>query len=503
MKRAGHDTGRLPPSFLLTLPNRLATAYFWQGLGVLLLVAAIAGRWPDRNGFFQTDDFLWLNLAHWRSVAASFAGPFGGAQGALLAYRPIFRVSVYIDALLFGHAAIWWHFENLAIHAGNALLLAAIVRAFRQPRSLGAAAAFLFLFAPHNSESVDWLSGRTAALGFLFMQLAAWRWVWAVREHRTPWAAAIWMLLGAGTYEAAITLPFVLLCLIPLVPKTLAVDWRYAGRQVIMLIGCLAVFLIVRAFMLGTFVGQTAATNMDLLANSMDHFAELGRADLATGSVISRLILAVALILTSFHPRLFPAGPCLLGAANVLLLPFITTPGAGSRFFYMLQAPLCVMAVLPVLIAPARFRLPLLTLLLLIVLPGFVASSWHEAAAMAAAGGKTRAIFEAVHRAIPANLGYANVIDGVPETDSGRLMAGGFFEEGIADTYHDPVLPPPFIARSEAVLANPELRATILRVPARFWRYDPDSGQITPNTREAWLSAHREALQPLLGQPVQ
>jgi hypothetical protein len=480
MKRAGHDTGRLPPSFLLTLPNRLATAYFWQGLGVLLLVAAIAGRWPDRNGFFQTDDFLWLNLAHWRSVAASFAGPFGGAQGALLAYRPIFRVSVYIDALLFGHAAIWWHFENLAIHAGNA-----------------------FLFAPHNSESVDWLSGRTAALGFLFMQLAAWRWVWAVREHRTPWAAAIWMLLGAGTYEAAITLPFVLLCLIPLVPKTLAVDWRYAGRQVIMLIGCLAVFLIVRAFMLGTFVGQTAATNMDLLANSLDHFVELGRADLATGSVISRLILAVALILTSFHPRLFPAGPCLLGAANVLLLPFITTPGAGSRFFYMLQAPLCVMAVLPVLIAPARFRLPLLTLLLLIVLPGFVASSWHEAAAMAAAGGKTRAIFEAVHRAIPANLGYANVIDGVPETDNGRLMAGGFFEEGIADTYHDPVLPPPFIARSEAVLANPELRATILRVPARFWRYDPDSGQITPNTREAWLSAHREALQPLLGQPVQ
>src|ERR1035438_6086970 len=113
--------------------------HFWTVLGVVLLAAAFASHWPDRHGFFLVDDFLWLNLGHLRSVAESFVG----TQGAHVAYRPIFRTSVYIDYLLFGRNAMWWHFENIAIHAANALLLAAITRAFRLPLACCVAVALL------------------------------------------------------------------------------------------------------------------------------------------------------------------------------------------------------------------------------------------------------------------------------------------------------------------------------------------------------------------------
>jgi hypothetical protein len=40
----------------------------------VLLATAVASHWPVRHGFFQVDDFLWLHIANWHSVAESFVG---------------------------------------------------------------------------------------------------------------------------------------------------------------------------------------------------------------------------------------------------------------------------------------------------------------------------------------------------------------------------------------------------------------------------------------------
>src|SRR3954454_9828158 len=80
------------------LQSHASRVGFWVGLGFMLLVVALAAHWPARRGYFVVDDFLWLHIANWRSVADSFVG----SQGAHVAYRPIFRVSTYIDASLFG-----------------------------------------------------------------------------------------------------------------------------------------------------------------------------------------------------------------------------------------------------------------------------------------------------------------------------------------------------------------------------------------------------------------
>src|ERR1044072_6949894 len=107
--------------------RRTVQLWFWSGLGLALLAAAIVSHWPVRNGYFQVGDFLWLHIADWRSVADSVVG----SQG---------------------------------VHGATAFLLAAAGRAFRLPLSLAAAAALLFVLAPLSGESVNLISGRTSLL---------------------------------------------------------------------------------------------------------------------------------------------------------------------------------------------------------------------------------------------------------------------------------------------------------------------------------------------------
>jgi len=475
----------------VTNPEQLlkwAEKHFWLCLALTLLALAVLSHWPVRNGFFGVDDFLWLDLAHWRNVAASFVG----SQGAHDLYRPIFRLSTYLDALLFGRHAGAWHIENVLIHAANAFALALVLRAHRLPRGVCAGAALLFLFAPLTGECVDWISGRTASLSFLFMLLAIWRWTLALTERRTPWAAAVWMVLGAMTYEAGVALPLVLACLLPATHKRLGVPWRYGLRQLAVFFAIIAVFLLMRAIFLGTFLGDTDQANPHSWANLRYQLTMLWDLNRAFGTVTSVWVLGAALASTTFIPAFFPAGPCLLLAAFALLLPFINAEGASERFYYMMLAPLSVILVLPTLIFAKRWaRLAVLGLLLAVLLPPFVSWSWQESVLYAAAGIKTKALIAAVHQAIPRGDGWANVIEGVPEFDDGRPMMGGYFETGIIDSYRGQ--PVPFVARSEAILASPRMLSDVLRIPARYWRYDIENERLVPMERDAWLDAHPEA----------
>jgi hypothetical protein len=466
--------------------SRLLWSGVWAGLALVLLTTAVVSHWPVRHGYFQVDDFVWLHIANWRSVAASFIG----SDGSHVAYRPIFRLSTYIDALLFGRNPIPWHFENVALHATNALLLAATVRAFRLPLSLAAAAAILFALAPLSEESVNWISGRTSLLCCFFMLLAVWRWAVALRRHHPPYAAAIWMLMAAMTYEAAIVMPAILVCLIPLACQRLRVGWRYAVTQAVLLGAVLAIFWLLRAAALGTTSAEVDATSPDLIANFEEHLSALyDFAWFRAGRAIF-LLLAASVGLAVLAPRLFPAGLLLLAIALILYLPYVPLAGVGPRFFYMLQAPICVAAVLPALLLPPRLRGLALLLLLALVLPRFAQVTRREAAQFADAGVATAALIAAVHEAIPANDGNPNVIEGVPELHRGRFMIGGdFFELAIADSYE--TTRPPLVTRSVTVLSDPQVLKDVLSVPTSFWRYDPVERRLVWIDCRSWLDAQR------------
>lgn len=323
------------------------------------------------------------------------------------------------------------------------------------------------------------------------MLLAIWRWTVALTADRTPWAAAGWMLLSAMTYEAGVILPVVLVCLFPIARKRLGVTWRSGVRKMVPLLGVLAVFFVLRGLFLGRLVGYTDAAGPDLQANFLYQLDMLRRLYPNFGNMTALWILGAALVATSFIPGFFPAGPCLLLAAIALLLRYINAAGAGERFYYMMQAPLSVVAVLPALIFAKWLRPIFLAALLVLVVPHLVFSAWRESVLYAVAGMKTEALIAAIHRAIPVHDGWADVIDGVPELDDVRPMMGGYFETGITDSYVGD--PRPYVVRGEAVLASPQLLTDILRISTRYWHYDVENQRLVRMEKADWLDAHPEA----------
>jgi hypothetical protein len=473
------------PLFALIGAN---TGLRWLILGFLTVTATIASHWPETNGFFQVDDFLWLHLANWRSVLDSFVG----TQGEHVAYRPIFRLSLYVDALIFGRDAVGPHYENMLIHAANSLLLAALLRVFRVHFSVCAAAALLFALAPLSGEGVNWISGRTVVLSTMFILLSLRQWVLSLSQRKLPLAAMLWMIAAAATYEAAIVLPALCFCLVPMACKELKIDWYYAVQQSVVMGLCLGLFWIVRAVFLGTFIGQTTTPDYNLWGNFGHHITDLVHfTRLLAGDVVLWL-LGMSLIVTTFIPRLFPAGPCLVLMAVIFLLPFSMDPGTGGRFFYALQAPLCALLVLPATVLSGIARVLSIFLLLAVLLPGFAVSNWREAASHAAAEQKSLTLIKAIHKAIPADDGYPHIVEDVPELFRGHLMFGELFELAIADTYRAP-LSAPLVLRSKLVLGNAMMLSDVLSTDSRFWRYDSGSDELIPLNREMWLRSHPQA----------
>ncbi len=458
----------------------------WPLLGGTLVFLAVATHWPDRHGFFQTDDFTWLHLAHWRSVLEAFIGN----QGSNLAYRPIFRLSTYIDAFLFGRNAASWHIENTVLHAANALLLAALIKAWRLPFALAAGAALLFVLAPLSGESVNWISGRGSLLCWTFTLLALWRWSAALMAGRRPWAALGWMALALMSYEAAIVLPPLLLCLTLYLCRGFAVDTRFAARQLGLAVTAFAGLWLIRSAFLGTLTGEVGAANSDYAGNFLHHVQALGDFTLLLGGVRSFVLLGAALVIALASRRLALGALALVLAAIILMLPYSSIIGIGGRYFYMLQAPLCLLALLPALLVGRPLRGPLVLLVLLLVGPHYAASDWHEAFSFTRAGISTRAMIAAVVRDIPGGDGAPNVIDGIPDFDQGQMMMGDFFEADIGDFYPGPA---PWLARSEAVFRNDSVRRDILSRPVHFWRYDAGTQRLSPLDRSDWIAAHPEA----------
>lgn len=83
-------------------------------------------------------------------------------------YRPLVTLSYWLDFQLWGLDPAFMHLENIVVHLVNVLLVYLI--ASRLPlsieiKSLPCLCALLFGLHPINSESVNWIAGRTDVCG--------------------------------------------------------------------------------------------------------------------------------------------------------------------------------------------------------------------------------------------------------------------------------------------------------------------------------------------------
>jgi hypothetical protein len=182
-------------------------ALWWVFVAVALIVA-----WPALNGQFLSDDLAimhWLlgwnaNDAFWSSIIAKFAA---GLDVPSHYYRPLALVTYGLDQRLFGWSPLAWHLTGFLLHVGNALLVAAVMRALGGDALRATTAAGLFLCFPLAPEVSVWFSGRYDLLAVTGMLVAVYGHLRAQGFDRWRVLSLFGFVLGLTAKEAAMPTP--------------------------------------------------------------------------------------------------------------------------------------------------------------------------------------------------------------------------------------------------------------------------------------------------------
>lgn len=352
---------RRPTVWLLAAPGVALAAY-----------AALLGRG------FTSEDFLLIRFLGehppWRDLGAQFTAPWLGIAGIRF-LRPLSTTLYAIEIALFGTHAAGFNVVHVLVHAGNALLVAAVLRELlgRDAGGARAAAAGGVLFALHPlhpnavifSASFATLFGAAYVFAALFAYLR-----WRASGNRRWWLLALLSFACALlSYEAAAIVPLWLAA-----ADHLAVPGptRPQLRRILGWLpfaALLAAYLAWRLWVFGVVLGGYDATSRRLLGSGAVDLAAavasavrrlllpyngtaVGAAELSVAAVV--LVLAAAWWLVRLRDRR-ATGAWLTGWAWLLsgLAPFgfeAMVP-ANGRYGYLAAAGAALVAA--ALLAPA------------------------------------------------------------------------------------------------------------------------------------------------------
>lgn len=160
----------------------------------------------DDNGYITENSQVKAGLK-WDTVKWAFT------TVDMANWHPLTWLSHALDCQLFGLNPIGHHYENVLIHAANALLLFWLLQAATGLTWPSFMVAGLFALHPVNVESVAWASERKNVLSTFFFLLAMHAYQRYVRKTSVKRYAlvAVFFALGLMAKPEIITLPFVLL----------------------------------------------------------------------------------------------------------------------------------------------------------------------------------------------------------------------------------------------------------------------------------------------------
>lgn len=147
--------------------------------------------------------------------------------GSSFYFRPLVNLSYWLDFRLWGMDPTFMHLENIIVHLANACLVFLI--ASRLPvssdfKNYPFLCALLFGLHPINSESVNWIAGRTDVFACLFVLLAVYWLIRAIEEQSTRLAVVsfVFAFVGTMTKETGIMFipaAFIIIFYWPVVPE--------------------------------------------------------------------------------------------------------------------------------------------------------------------------------------------------------------------------------------------------------------------------------------------
>ena len=187
---------------------------------VLMAVTIFAYRPAWHGGFLWDDDDYIINnqlltaADGWQRIWFSLDSP---SQ-----YFPLTYSTFRIEHALWGLNTTGYHWVNLLLHVGNALLVWAVLARLRVPGSWLAAA--IFALHPVQVESVAWITERKNVLMGFFFLLTLLAWIAFLDERtRRQWLfyclALIFYVLALSAKATACTLPAALFLILWLQKK--------------------------------------------------------------------------------------------------------------------------------------------------------------------------------------------------------------------------------------------------------------------------------------------
>ena len=190
----------------------------------LAAVTLLAYRPAWHGGFLWDDDAYIINNElltapnGWQRIWFSLDSP---SQ-----YFPLTYSTFRIEYALWGLNTTGYHWVNLVLHIGNALLIWAVLARLGVPGSWLAAA--IFALHPVQVESVAWITERKNVLMGFFFLLTLLSWIAFVDERtRRPWIfyslALILYVLALSAKATACTLPAALFLILWLQKKPITI----------------------------------------------------------------------------------------------------------------------------------------------------------------------------------------------------------------------------------------------------------------------------------------
>ena len=184
-------------------------ALAWLGAAATLAAWTIFAYWPAWHGGFIWDDDRYVTH-NYLLIAPDGLRRIWFSLDAPSQYFPLAYTVLRIERSLWDLNPVGYHWVNILLHLGNALLVWCILARLKVPGAWLAAA--IFALHPVQVESVGWISElKNVLMGFFFLlTLLTWiEYVDATHKHRRILyvAALVFYLLALSAKATACTLP--------------------------------------------------------------------------------------------------------------------------------------------------------------------------------------------------------------------------------------------------------------------------------------------------------
>jgi len=301
---------------------------------LLVCLAAVVPYLPTINDYFVRDDFgvvwllaqkPWSYFPRW-FVSSWMDGIWGFTPDEI---RPFPAITYQVAALWGAASPVANHLMNVALHAGNGLLVLAIARVVAGLGLVGATcAALVFVLLPSQAESVAWVTGRVDSMPAFFylaafLLYALWRQRGDARLYQASVAiffVALFTKQNAITFGPALVLYDLVIGRRPLQPSLAWV--RPYAPFALLTIGYLAL----RFALFGEVAreSQLSAANLEYFFSLVErHLRRMMFGDVSYGSpALWILVVLLVAVLLRAAPRVtlfFGVAWWVLGVAPVLV----------------------------------------------------------------------------------------------------------------------------------------------------------------------------------------